>query len=220
LFPAIEQILLTSNHPDVCDPFTIETTCEVYRDLFVTLDTISSKLRIKHGEVEEDDIMVLQQALVNLDFLWDKADLSFTPKIHGLIAHAVEQVQRLEGIGDVLEDDLEHLHQTSVKITACVSRMKNKGQQAFVHSKMEAKRSNIEVRERVEKSQEASKRAFKKRNMELDSTVRAVKAKTERDGSRMETMLFVQQKPQLTLQTRHEIEKQQYLQSEEDSEGS
>ena len=89
-----------------------------------------------------------------------------------------------------------------------------------MHSKMEVKRSNIEVHERVEKSQEASKRAFKKRNMELDSTVRAVKAKTERDGSRMETMLFVQRKPHLTLQTRHEIEKQQYLQSEEDSEGS
>ena len=87
----------------------------MYQDLFVTLDTNSSKLRINHGEVKEGDIMVLEQALVNLDFLWDKADLSFTPKIHGLIAHAVEQVQCLEGIGDVLEDDLEHLHQTSAK---------------------------------------------------------------------------------------------------------
>jgi hypothetical protein len=39
-----------------------------------------------------------------------KTDLSFTPKIHSAIAHAIEQVKRLEGIGDVLEDDLEHLH--------------------------------------------------------------------------------------------------------------
>ncbi len=145
MFPVIEQILLTANHPDVCDPFTIETKCELYRDLFVTLGTISSKLRIRHGEVKAEDIRVLEEAIVNLDYLWTACDLSFTPKIHSVIAHAVEQVKQLGGIGDVLEDGLEHLHQTSAKISSCVSRMKNKDQQVFVHSKLEAKQNNIEV---------------------------------------------------------------------------
>jgi hypothetical protein len=220
LFPAIERILLTANHPDVCDHFTIETTCELYRDLFVTLDTISSKLRIKHGEVTEEDVTILEEAMVNLDYLWGKTDLSFTPKIHSAIAHAVEQVKRLEGIGDVLEDDLEHLHQTSAKITSCVSRMKNKDQQAFVYSKIEAKHNNIKVREKVESSKQSAKRQFKKRNMELDSTVRAVKAKKERDDSRVKTLKFVQRKVHFNLQKRHEIEKQEYLQSEEESDRS
>ena len=215
LFPAIEQILLTSNHPDVCDSFTIETTCELYRDLFVTLDTISSKLRIKHGEVKEDDVTILEEAMVNLDYLWGKTDLSFTPKIHSAIAHAIEQVKRLGGIGDVLEDDLEHLHQTSAKITSCVSRMKNKDQQAFVHSKIEAKHNNIEVRERVQDSKQSSKRQFKKRNMELDSTVRALRAKKERDDSRVNTLQFVQRKVHFTLQKRHDIDREEYLQSKE-----
>jgi hypothetical protein len=43
-----------------------------------------------------------------------------------------------QGIGDTLEDDVERIHQISAKIEAHVSRMKNKNQQANVHSKMEA----------------------------------------------------------------------------------
>jgi hypothetical protein len=141
-----------------------------------------------------------------LDFLWTTSDLSFTPKIHSVIAHAVEQVKQLGGIGDILEDNLEHLHQTSAKITSCVSQMKNKEQQAFVHSKLEAKKNNIEVCERVEKSKTLSKRQFKKRNLELDSTVRAVRAKKERDDKRIETLQFVKQKLHVDLVKRHEIE--------------
>jgi len=45
--------------------------------------------------------------------LWSSAGLSFTPKIHGMLAHAVDQVESLGDIGDMLEDDLEHLHQVS-----------------------------------------------------------------------------------------------------------
>jgi hypothetical protein len=90
LFPAIGQILLIANHPDVCDPFTIETTCELYRDLFVTLDKISSKNRIIHEEVKAKDIRVLEEAIVILVYLWTTSDLSFTPNIHSVIAHAVE----------------------------------------------------------------------------------------------------------------------------------
>ncbi len=82
-----------------------------------------------------------------------------------------------------------------------------------MHSKLEAKKNNIEVRERVEKSKTLSKRQFEKRNLELDSTVRAVRAKKERDDKQIETLQFVKQKPHLDLVKRHEIEKQEYLQS-------
>jgi hypothetical protein len=95
--------------------------------------------------------------MVNLDYLWGKTDLSFTPKIHSAIAHAIQQVKQLEGIGDVLVDDLDHLHQTSTKITSCVSRMKNKDQQAFVHSKIEVKHNNIEVNEQIQNSKQSAK---------------------------------------------------------------
>jgi hypothetical protein len=34
------------------------------------------------------------------------------PKIHGMLGHAYTQMEQLGGFGDLLEDDLEHLHQT------------------------------------------------------------------------------------------------------------
>jgi hypothetical protein len=39
-----------------------------------------------------------------LNYLWSLAGLSFTPKIHGILAHAADQVEFLGGIGDMLED--------------------------------------------------------------------------------------------------------------------
>jgi len=65
------------------------------------------------------------------------AGLSFTPKIHGVLAHASDQVELIGGIGDLLEDDLEHLHQMSQKISYRTGRIKNAVQQALSHSKME-----------------------------------------------------------------------------------
>jgi len=66
LFPTIENILLATEHPDVCDALTIKNTCKMYCDIFVTLDTISSKLRIKHGEVTADDVKILEDAICAL----------------------------------------------------------------------------------------------------------------------------------------------------------
>ncbi len=47
-------------------------------------------------------------------------------------------MKRFNGIGDMLEDDVECIHQIAAKIEAWVSRMKNKSGQAKVHLKMEA----------------------------------------------------------------------------------
>jgi uncharacterized protein YoxC len=105
--------------------------------------------------------MELKRAQQSLDYLWSAAGLSFTPKIHGVLAHAVEQVEQVKGIGDFLEDDLEHFHQTSKKITNQTSKIKNKDQQARSHSQMEAKLHNTEIITRTPESQAKSKRAYK-----------------------------------------------------------
>jgi hypothetical protein len=89
----------------------------MYCDCLVTLDLISSKIRIKHENFTDEDVRVLQRALKNLNYLWTQVGLSFTPKIYGVLAHAADQVELLGGIGDMLKDDLEHLHQVSKKIT-------------------------------------------------------------------------------------------------------
>jgi hypothetical protein len=66
---------------------------------------------MKNGEPTQEDFEILKRSLLNLDYLWTQAGMSYTPKIHGILSHAAEQVQRLGGIGDLLEDELEHLHQ-------------------------------------------------------------------------------------------------------------
>ncbi len=80
-----------------------------------------------------------------MDNLWEHAGLSFTPKIHGMHAHAANQVELLGGIVDMLEDNLEHLHQVSKKNNDRTSRVKNKHQQALSDSQMETKLQNIEI---------------------------------------------------------------------------
>ncbi len=90
---------------------------------------------MKHGDPTADDFANLQRSLVNLDYVWEQAGMIYTPKIHGILSHAVEQMKRLGGVGDLLEDDLEPLHQTSKKNSDRTTKIKNKIQQAESHSK-------------------------------------------------------------------------------------
>jgi hypothetical protein len=71
----------------------------------------------------KEDFEILNWSLLNLDYLWTQAGMSYTPKIHGVLSHAAEHVQCLGGIGDLLEDELEHLHQMSKKISERTSRI-------------------------------------------------------------------------------------------------
>jgi hypothetical protein len=151
------------------------------------LDFIASKIRIKHGNITDGDVSDLRQSIENLDYLWTLAGLSFTPKIHGMLSHAADQVELLGSIGDMLEDDVEHLHQMLQKISYRTSRIKNVAQQAFFHSKMEAKVNNKEIVDKTNESQLHSKRTFKKAR--TGSSERSAQAKLERDSNRIETLV-------------------------------
>jgi hypothetical protein len=116
LFEEIEALLLSVLHTDRCSDTQAQHVCSIDRDIFLTLDTISSKIQMKDGEPTAEDFAILERCLVNLDYLWTQAGMNYMPKIHGVLSHAAEQMKRLGGIGDLLESDLEHLHQTSKKI--------------------------------------------------------------------------------------------------------
>ncbi len=72
------------------------------------------------------------------------------------------QVEILGDIGDILEDDLEHLHRISKKIEDRTCRIKNIAQQALSHSHMEAKFNNKDIIEKTRESKLSSKRVYKK----------------------------------------------------------
>jgi hypothetical protein len=48
---------------------------------------------MKHGKLQESDFVREEKYLKNLHYLWKQAQLSFTPKIHGLLCHAVQQMR-------------------------------------------------------------------------------------------------------------------------------
>ena len=107
-------------------------------------------------------------------------------------------MKRLNGIGDILEDDIEHMHQTSARIEFRTSRIKNKAQQALVHSRIEHVQNSHAIKARLEMSQKESKRDFKNRNDDLDSGLKKKKMKLERDSSRLETLDLVGAMPHQT----------------------
>jgi hypothetical protein len=91
----------------------------------------SFKVEVEKGEPGEEDYQVLEKCLEKLHELWGLAQLNFTPKMHSLVKHGPEHMHHFESIGDMLEDDIEHMHQMSARVEARISRMKNKSFSPF-----------------------------------------------------------------------------------------
>jgi hypothetical protein len=138
--------------------------------------------------------------------------LNFTPKMHCLLNHGLEHMRRFGGIGDTLEDDVEHMHQISARIESRVSRMKNKGQQAYVHSKIEVIQNCAMVKDKIEESRAAAKRVTKNRNPEVCALTRAKKAKVERDQGRAETLASLEVNNHSEITRLHDERKAELLQ--------
>jgi len=69
LFFSIKTLLFSISHPDRCSDDTIVDHCNIYKDILVTLDLICSKLRIKRGESNINDIQLLRRARESLNYL-------------------------------------------------------------------------------------------------------------------------------------------------------
>jgi len=103
-------------------------------------------------------------------------------------------MSRLQGIGDMLEDDVEHIHQMAARIEMQTSRMNNKALKPFIHSKVEAIQNSHAIKEKITESQHNAKRAFKKRNPVTVPLEKNAKLKTERDKMRNEKMQNLEKK--------------------------
>jgi hypothetical protein len=62
-------------------------------------------------------------------------------------------MKEFQGIGDMLEDDIEHIHKIADQIESRTSQMKDKAQQAFVHSKIEVIQNSQDIAVKLEASQ-------------------------------------------------------------------
>ena len=64
IFTEIQVMLLSVDYPLRCSDDTIINRCNLYCDALVTLDHISSKVRIKQGALKDEDLQVLKRSIV------------------------------------------------------------------------------------------------------------------------------------------------------------
>ena len=101
--------------------------------------------------------MTLERSLSNLQQLWNAAGLSYTPKFHALLSHAPQQMRKFKGFGDLLEDDVEKIHQIAGNYEARSSRLKSASGRAVAQAKMEAMSHNNSVQKTIQFSKQLSK---------------------------------------------------------------
>jgi hypothetical protein len=219
IFSEIQQYLFSYEHADRCSEDIIEKHCFVYGSIFSTLDLITAKLRIKSGEAKDEDYDVLEEALDTLRDLWKRAaTLNHTPKLHSVLTHSLKQMRLYGGIGDLLEDDVEKMHQIAGRFESRVSRIKGANSRAVAQAKMEAVSINNNVTKHVETSQYLSKRKFEKKDIASDENLPLIKKiklqKDQRNQQRVVTIKKLKGCSLPTIETAYERIKKEYVNNE------
>jgi hypothetical protein len=73
IFECFKVCLLSVSHHGRCSEDIIVNACDLDRDICVTLDALTSKIRMKNGEPQEVDYVVAYKHLRNLHYLWTQA---------------------------------------------------------------------------------------------------------------------------------------------------
>ena len=89
------------------------------------LDGIFSKYHTKRGNVTGELLCALELELETARLEWHRMGLSNTPKWHMILDHAIQQLRRIGGFRDMLEDAIERSHQQRVADEARLVRLRN-----------------------------------------------------------------------------------------------
>ena len=148
--------------------------------------------------------MDLETALTALQELWKAANLNHTPKLHSLLMHALPQMRMFGGIGDILEDDVEKMHQIAGQSESRVARLKSASSRALAEAKIEAISKNSLVKQHVEKLQQSTKRKFSDGKSRLAQVEKRKCLKDEHVQKEVAAVRVLCEKPPPKLVTAHE----------------
>jgi hypothetical protein len=166
------------HYEDHCLDATIGIVCGLHGYLCSVLDNLSSVLWKKYGELNAEDLDdAATLALKNLDYLWTTANLGIMPKFYSLLEHALQQASNIGGFGDMLEDDVEMMHQIAGRFESRASKIKGLEKQALSHAKMEAIMHSKDVQKNIKDSQKTAKHTLTVNKQEE----RRKRLKSERD---------------------------------------
>jgi hypothetical protein len=130
----------------------------------------------------------LETPFVALQKLWEAATLSHTPKLHSLLMHALLQMKMFSGIRDILEDDVEKMHQIAGRSESRVARLKSATNRALAEAEIEAISKDQKVKQNVEKSKELAKRKFSDLDTRLKLAHKKKSQKYEQDQKQIQTV--------------------------------
>jgi hypothetical protein len=135
IFEDIKAYLLSVDHEtNIETEAEIIKNCDTMKHLLVELNTFFSILRMPFGTPKEEQFTMLEEALVQIKKLWNELGLSHTPKYHVLLRHALEQMRRIDGLGEMLEDHVEKSHQGMDKFHQRVATLRNYEMRAKCYS--------------------------------------------------------------------------------------
>jgi hypothetical protein len=161
IFEQIEEYLLSFEGKKASDT-DVHKICSSMRRLLNLLDGVFSKLRTPHGKIKsETDFVFLSESLGEIDKIWKELGLPQTPKYHALMIHAIVQYMATGGFGDMLEDELEKMHQEALRFRSRVARLRSMAARANAFSASEKVRNNPSVSQATRDAYERTARKRK-----------------------------------------------------------
>jgi hypothetical protein len=130
----------------------------------------------------------VRQSLKEVDQLWKLLELPQAPKYHALITHALRQAIDIDGFGDMLEDELEKMHQEALRFRSRVTRLRSMAARANAFSASEKVRNNPEVKRAISPAYDATSRTKRKLGQVSTQDERKQAAKTVRVEKRVENL--------------------------------
>ncbi len=202
---------MSYQHDERCSDDYITQVCTLYCSIFCTLDVITTNLRAPSGKASEKNYSVLESSLSALREFWEAARLSHTPKLHSLLMHALTQMRKLGGIGDILEDDVEKMHQIAGRSESRVARLKSATGRAIAEAKIEAISKNCDVKQHVERSKNLAKRKFLEQDTRLSAMDKKKLMKSEHDCKQLHKVTELNKAALPKIFTAHERLKQDFI---------
>jgi hypothetical protein len=153
-----------------------------HRKLLEAQDAVYAHLRLIHPTTVEK--IETRERISIMKRLWQDMKLSCTPKAHLIFEHAADDQQRLNGLGDKIEDPLEKRHQEYLRMHSIFHKMHGGFEfQMKTQAKIEWRNSDPLVMEQIARVKESNNR---KRRLHIVSLgeERKVLMKQERDVSR------------------------------------
>jgi hypothetical protein len=118
-----------------CQDTDVLEVISKFKSVLHVFDYFFSKAQEPSGPVTETDVWELKDYIYLGMKLWSNVELIFeAPKLHAIEDHLCDQMQKLNGIGDLGEDWVEQAHQVGIRDERRSRSIKDCSAAAILHT--------------------------------------------------------------------------------------